>query len=243
MGMKYKEVGGGPATGLADNFVNFLQQGMQTGSFGGGTAGARAGGADPFGSTMGIGGVLNDLLAGGSGKVGGSMNEMIAKQGERDAMALRARFGVGGGSAFGTPGAYAEALLRSETAPKMIQAGGGLQLQALQQLLPMFAMLSGKGIAQREGVMQPSPWMDVAKLGLQGAGAAAGFMAAGPGGAAAGSQMGANLIPSQPNALNFHPQDFSQMFQYAPPSFAGSNSYSSGGNYNWMNHVPQMSFR
>lgn len=157
VGTQFKEVGGGPATGLANDFVKFLQQGLSTGSFGGVSAGQRTAGADPYGSTMGIAGVLNDLLSGGAGNVGGSMAEMISKQGERDVMGLRSRFGVGGGTSLGTPAAYGEAVLRSETAPKITTAVGGLQLQTLSQLLPLFANLAGKGISQRETVAQPNP--------------------------------------------------------------------------------------
>lgn len=156
MGTQTKEVGGGPATGLANDFVKFLQSGLNSGTFGGLTGATGAMNANPFGSTMGISGVLNDILSGGAGKIGGSLQQMISQQGDRDANALRARFGAGGGTAFGTPAAYAESLLRSETAPKLTQAIGGLQLQALQPLLGIMAGLAGKGISQRETVQQPS---------------------------------------------------------------------------------------
>lgn len=156
MGTQTKEVGGGPSVGLANDFVKFLQSGLNSGTFGGLTGATGAMNANPYGSTTGIAGVLNDILAGGAGKVGGSIQQMITQQGERDANALRARFGASGGTAFGTPAAYAESLLRSETAPKLTQAIGGLQLSALQPLLGLMAGLAGKGISQRETVQQPS---------------------------------------------------------------------------------------
>lgn len=195
MGNKYKEVGGGPATGLADSFVKFLQQGITTGSFGGVTAGQHAGAADPFGSTAGIGGILNDLLAGGAGNIGGSMADMISKQSERDVANLRARFGTGGGVGAGTPAAYGEALLRSETAPKLATAVGGLQLQTLSQLLPIFAGLAGKGISQRETIATPNPLVSTIGSIAPLISAASTFFGNpfGPAGAAAG---GFNLAPA-----------------------------------------------
>ena len=177
---KYRESGGGPATGLANDFVGWLQQALQTGSFGGGTAGQRAGGADPFGSTSGISGILNDLLSQGGGRVGGAYSDMISKQGERDVNALRSRFGYSGGTAFGTPAAHGEALLRSETAPKLTAAIGGLQMGALSQLLPIFAGLSGKGIAQREGYLEPAGWLSAIQTAAPFIGAGIGAMTGNP---------------------------------------------------------------
>jgi hypothetical protein len=111
MGMNYKEAGGGPATGLADSFINFLQSGLQTGSFGGASAMGQSRSANPFGSTLGISGVLNDILSAGGGRVGGSMADMIRTQQTNDVNSLRARFGVGGGTAFGSPAQYGLPLL------------------------------------------------------------------------------------------------------------------------------------
>lgn len=87
MGDKQVEVGGGPATGLADNFVKFLQGGLQNGRFGapkgqyagqfpgtgnaGGsaqtTAEDAAGRAAPYSTTEGIGNVLDKFLNGDFG--------------------------------------------------------------------------------------------------------------------------------------------------------------------------------
>lgn len=229
MAMKYKEVGGGPATGLANDFVSFLQNGLQTGSFGSAGATSQAAGANPIGSTNGIGGILNDLLAGGAGVIGGNMASMISKQSDRDVNALRARSGLGGASAFGTPASYAEAQLRSDTAPKLVNAIGGLQQGVLSQLLPLFANLSSKGIAQREGTYQENPWATAAQIGLTGAGTALGFMAGGPGGAAVGNKIGSSaggMFGGGPGAAppSFDPSFFSapstqQMYQ----NFMGYN--------------------
>ena len=164
MGTQTKEVGGGPATGLANDFVKFLQNGLNSGTFGGLTGATGAMNANPMGSTGGIAGVLNDFLSGGAGVVGGSLMDMISKQGERDVNAVRSRFGASGGTAFGTPAAYAESMVRSETAPKLTQAIGGLQMQALMPLLSMMGNLSQKGISQRETVQQPSAFSDIMSI-------------------------------------------------------------------------------
>lgn len=186
-GYNYSEKGGGAATGLADQFIQSLMSGLQTGSFGSATAGQRQDGANPVGDTMGMFGIINDILSGGAGNIGGAYSDAIIKQGERDANAVRARFGVGGGTAFGTPGMNAEAMVRSETAPKLTQAIGGLQLGAISQLLPIIAGLSSKGIAQREGVMTPSSGMQIFQAAAPLIGAGLGAMAGNP---LAGAGMG-----------------------------------------------------
>lgn len=164
MGARHSEVGGGPATGLADDFVNFLQQGITTGSFGGVTAGQQFGGADPMGSSMGMAGVLNDILSGGAGQLGGSLLDLMRTELDRNVGDVRARFGAGGGASRGTPAAFAESLLRSEHAPRATQAIGGLQLSAIQQLMPIIAGLAGRGISQRENIATPNPWASAASI-------------------------------------------------------------------------------
>lgn len=206
---KTKEVGGGPATGLANDFIGWLSQGLNTGTFGVGNPA----GTDAHGATVGMGGVLNDMLAGGAGNLGGAFTDMISKQGERDAMGLRARFGAGGGTAFGTGAQYGESLLRSETAPKLVSAAGGLQMQALQMLLPMFANMSQKGITQRQTVQEQNPWAQAAGLIAPIAAAAFTGGASIPGTAAmsAGSSMASQIGPIS-GAYN----DSSSLFGGAP---------------------------
>lgn len=212
MGTKTKEVGGGPATGLANDFVSFLQGGLNTGSFGGGSATQRTNGANPVGSTMGIAGVLNDILSGGAGQLGGSLQQLISRDTERQADQLRARFGLGGGTAFGTPAAYAESNLRAEQAPQLTQAIGGLQLGAIGQLLPLLAGLAGRGISQRETIAQPSPWASAAAIGAPIIGAGLGALAGNPmAGAAVGQSVAGGLgggglqtpFMTQSQGLNF----------------------------------------
>lgn len=190
MGTKYKEVGGGPATGLGNDFIKFLQGGLNTGSFGGVSAAQRTQGADPMGSTQGIAGVLNDILSGGAGQIGGSLQQLISQDTNRQADALRSRFGVGGGTAFGTPAAYAESQLRSQQAPQLTQAIGGLQLQALSQILPMIGGFASKGVSQRENVASPSPWASAAAIGAPIIGAGLGALAGNP---LAGLSLGSSL--------------------------------------------------
>lgn len=202
MGPRQSSVGGGPATGLANDFVGFLQNALNTGTFGGAASAGQAAGANPIGATTGIAGILNDLLAGGAGQIGGNMNQMIAKDTDRQAQMLRERYTQGGGVGYGSPAANAEALLRSESGAKMTQATGQLQMAALMPILQMIMGLSGKGISQREDVLSPNPWMQGLSALAPLIGAAAGAFGGPPGmlaGAAAGSAAGAGTRVGNPN--------------------------------------------
>lgn len=148
MGLKTRELGGGAATGLSDNFIGMLQSLMNSG--GTGTAGS----PDAMGSTGNIMSVLSDILAGGQGKAGSAISQLLSKQQERDVNGLRSRFGVGGGTAFGTPAAFAESQYRAEAAPQITQAITGLQLQAMAPILQAIYGLSQKGTSQRQLVQQ-----------------------------------------------------------------------------------------
>lgn len=189
MGASYSEKGGGPAVGLGQNWVNWLSQGLNTGSFGGGSP--MGGGA--MGVTAGgMGGILNDIFSGGAGKLGGAMNEMITRSTNDQAAALRARFGAGGGTAFGTGAQYGEAQLRSQLAPQLTSAIGQLQLGALMPILQMISQTAGKGITQREGMMQPSALSQGLGLALP----AAGTFLGGPAGGAIGGWLGGMMNPT-----------------------------------------------
>jgi hypothetical protein len=185
MGAKYKEKGGGSATGLADNLIGFLNGGL-TGTFGGGSAGAQSLNANPMASTGGIANVLNDILSGGAGKLGGSMADMIHQTQGRNVDELRSRYGAAGGMSMGTPAAYAESMMRASETPQLTQAIGGLQLQAMMPIMQMMQGLASKGIAQREGMMQPSGWSQAAGLALP----VAGSILGGPLGGSIGSKLG-----------------------------------------------------
>lgn len=196
MGAKPKEIGGGPAVGLANDFVKWLEGGLNTGRFGGTSgigavsAAGKTSGADPIGSTMGISGILNDLLSGGAGKVGGAMSDMISKANQRAVEANNARFGATGGTAFGTGAQHANAVLQAEEAPQLTTAIGNLQMQAMAPLLQMMASLSSKGISQREAYLQTNPWLQAASTVSDVAKAAVPFFSKVPGGGGNGSQAG-----------------------------------------------------
>ena len=205
MGNRYKEQGGGPATGLADNFVQFLSQGLNTGTFGAGTPA----GSDAMGQTQGIAGILNDILSGGAGKMGGSMAQLISNDTNDQVNALRARYGAGGGTAYGTGAQYGEGVLRAKQAPQLAQAVGGMQMNAITNLLGIISGISQKGIAQRQGTVSPDPWASALAIGAPVAGSVLGFMAGGPPGAAAGASMGSaagrmvdSPVPSSAPASN-----------------------------------------
>ena len=219
MAPKYKEYGGGPATGLADNFIQFLSQGLNSGTFG---AGNPAGG-DAAQSSMGIAGVLNDILSGGAGNVGGAMAQLIRNDTNDQVNNLRARYGAQGGTAFGSGAQYAEGVLRSKQAPALTQAIGGLQLNAVQNLLGTIAGLSQKGIAQRSGAMQENPWLTAGKIGAAGIQAVAGMRTPSfgqmPGGAPGmdlGPMPGISYTPAGIPAMG--PITSAQMPQFAVPT-------------------------
>lgn len=149
MGAKTKEIGGGAATGLSNDYISSLQSLLN----GGGTG--AAGRPDAMGSTGNIMNVLRDILSAGGGKAGNALDQLFSKQSERDINGIRARFGAGGGAAFGTPAAFAEGLYRSESAPRFATALNDLQMKALLPLLQQIGGLSEKGISQRQVVQTP----------------------------------------------------------------------------------------
>lgn len=218
MAPKYKEYGGGPATGLADNFVQFLSQGLNSGTFG---AGNPAGG-DAAQSSMGIAGVLNDILSGGAGNLGGSLAQLIKNDTNDQVNNMRARFGASGGTAFGTGAQYGEGVLRAKQAPALTQAVGGLQLSAVQNLLGAIGQISQKGITQRSGAMQENPWMTAGKVvggGIQAVGSMMAGVPAMPGGMPGmdlGPMPGVGITPSGIPGMS--PIGAAQMPQFAVPT-------------------------
>jgi hypothetical protein len=195
MGPKTSEVGGGQAVGFGDDFIKFLQQGMMTGSFGGVSAGQQFNASNPMGDTAGVAGSLNEMLAGGT-SADAAVTRAMTMAGDRDVGNLRARFDTGGGTAFGTPAAYAESTLRSQNEVNMAstlqQMHMQARMQALQMILPLFAGMAGKGISQRETVVQPSTFSQIAGLAAPIAGA---FIGA-PRGFPTSQQGGMNVGPS-----------------------------------------------
>jgi hypothetical protein len=153
MQSKYKEYGGGQSTGLANDFMSFLSQGLNTGTFGTGNAM----GSDSYSTTTGMAGVINDILSGGAGEIGGSMQDMITRSNDRSVNDMRSRFGVQGGTAFGTGAQFAEGTMRAEQAPMLTSTIGQLQMQMLAPILQMMFGAAQKGTSQRQGTMSPSP--------------------------------------------------------------------------------------
>lgn len=177
MGYQEKTVGGGPAKQLGADWTNFLQNFINSGSFGGGTAGQQFAGADPSGSTGGIFGLLNSMVSNPSADAG--VLDLINRDIERGRNDLRARFGQGGGMGFGTPAAFAEALYQSEQAPRTAVAMDQMAQNRLASLMPLFGFanqIAGLGIPQAQTIMQPSPWMQGINLALDVANTAAKFV-------------------------------------------------------------------
>ena len=151
MAPKAKTVGGGNATGLSNDFFDFLSRGLNTGTFGAGGRGS------PYNDTMGIAGILNQLLSKGAGSFGGALGDMINRQNTNNIADLRSRFGFGGGMAYGTPGAQAEAGYRAQHGADTAVAIGGLQLDALKSLFPLYQQAASIGTPQAQTIMQQNP--------------------------------------------------------------------------------------
>src|SRR5882672_7584782 len=121
MAPKIGTAGGGSATGLGNDFADWLDKSLNTGTFGSG-----AGKGNPTSDTMGFTGVLNDILSQGGGKFGGALGELIKMNQQQDIGNIRSRFGASGGMSLGTPAAYAESVYRAHAAPEAATAIGGL---------------------------------------------------------------------------------------------------------------------
>ena len=188
MAMKYKTVGGQPTSGVGKDFASSLES-LLTGGMGSGGAVSQYNNANPTASTGGVAGTLSDILSGGAGVIGGSMQKMISQQETNDVSALRSRFGAGGGAAFGTPAAYAESTYGSTVAPQLVNAIGGLQMNAIGQLLPQYENMYNRSTPQAESVGVQNPWTQ--GIGL--AGTAAGAIFGGPAGAAIGGSIGGSI--------------------------------------------------
>src|SRR4029079_16702374 len=93
------------------------------------------------------------------------LGKLLQTQQTNDIGALRSRFGVGGGTAFGTPAAYGESQYRSQVAPQIATQVGNLQLGALGPLLSLMGGIAGRDIPQAESVLQPSGFMQAASIG------------------------------------------------------------------------------
>lgn len=168
----------------------------------------------------GIQGFLGNLFSEGAGNLGDALSERLNTDIERQVDQLRSSFGANfAGSRFGTPGAFAESLFRSEAAPQATLGIGNLQLSALGQLLPSLTALSARGVpqAQESVIASPSTFSQItgALGGLaQGAGMLAGLPIFG-----GGTQSPSVLTPSGV------PSDISQ---FLPPQLRTPSGFPIG---------------
>lgn len=211
MGYQERTVGGGPATGLADNFVNFLNKAITTGSFGSGTAGQQFNAENPSGDAAGIFGLLNSLIS--NPQADKSVQDMISKDIVRGRDDLRARFGASGGMGYGTPAAVAEGVYQAEQAPRTAIAMDSMAQNRLASLMPLFGMinqLSSMGIPQAQATLEPSGWMQGLNIAMDLANTAANFI---PGGG--GSETNSRRKPDTETA-NRSPIGSGMAFRFNP---------------------------
>jgi len=149
MGLTKTKTVGGTKGGMAlsNDFVSALSDLLN----GGGIGANQPAGSNAVG---GVRGVYGDILSGGAGKVGGALADILGRQQTSDVANLRSRFGATGGMSFGTPAAYAESQYRSQAAPQIATAIGGLQLQALSPLLSAYLDVFNKNTPQAQTIQQ-----------------------------------------------------------------------------------------
>lgn len=149
---------GGTGTGLGKDLANIFDTGINTGTFG--TRSPAGGGA--INSTTGIFGVLNDILSGGAGRLGGSLTDLISRNQAKDIADIHQRYGA---TSLGTPGAYAETNYRARAAPEAATAIGNLQLSALMPLLQMITGFGGRDIPQAQLFASTNPLLSMFEAG------------------------------------------------------------------------------
>lgn len=174
MGVDTKEVGGGSAKPVADDFGKMLLQGLQSGF------GAVPGSS---GANGGLGGYLQMLLS-GQGAQGAITQAEIAKN--KAIGDLHERYSMGG-TGFGTPAASAEASYRAQVDPQIANIHSQNVMQALSQILPFYGQAFGLGTPQAQMVQTPSFGANLLGGVTSLAGAAAPFLAPGIGSALAPS--------------------------------------------------------
>lgn len=222
MGYKERTVGGGPAKGLAEDFVGFLQNFINSGQFGGAETRGGVGGSsatsqynaeNPMADSAGIFGLLNSIIT--NPQADRSVQQLISKDIERGRNDLRARFGAGGGMAYGSPAAFAESLYQAEQAPRTALAMDQMAQNRVGALMPFFQMLqnmSALGIPQAQATMQPSGLMQGFNILMDVANTAANFIPFGGGGETASRAMPIPTPATVPQSINrpyptIRPQD------------------------------------
>lgn len=204
MGYNERTIGGGSATGLADSFTAALKGFIDTGSFGGGTAGQQTGAANPMGDAAGIFGLMNSII--NNPQADASVQEMLTRDINRGRDDIRARFGASGGMGFGTPAAVAEGMYQAESAPRIAMAMDEMATNRLGALLPIFnmaAQMAALGTPQAQTVMQPSGWMQGLNIAMDLANTAANFIPGG--GASKVTDSGSNMMSAPRSVTPINP--------------------------------------
>lgn len=185
MGAKPTTIGGGAATGVANDFAGMLHQALSGGfnTAGSGAAAAGAAGANPVGDTMNIGDALGQLMSGGQGLANSAL-AIGNNRREENVADLRSRYSMGG-TGYGTPAAVGEARFLGEFDPQLAGQVGGLQMdgitKALGFLFPGLMQSQQLGTPQAQTVMKKG-FLGNALGAITGlAGAAAPFLAPGIG--------------------------------------------------------------
>lgn len=175
--MDTKTVGGGQATPLSGNFLDWFSSGLQNGfgsSFNGGGGGNGAvgynghplnfpGAQNTAGSAMmkfgGIGNILDKFLSGDLGDYGKALTSQFNNQSTADVNNIRSYYSMGG-TGQGTPGSSAEAMYHAQATPNFLAHLGGLQQQgqefALGNIFQIMQQVLGIGQPQAQTVSTPS---------------------------------------------------------------------------------------
>lgn len=151
MGVDTKQIGGGGATAVSNEFSNMLLQGLQGGF--GAVPGTQTGPADAFNRpNSGLGGYLQMLLSGQGAQ--GLIAQANAEK-ENSIGDLRERFSIAG-QGYGTPASVAEARYRGTVDPQIANIYSQNVMQALSQILPLYGQQVGIGTPQAQMVQTPT---------------------------------------------------------------------------------------
>lgn len=161
MGAKYKEVGGGPAVGVADDWANFLKSAMGGGGTPSTAMNSAANGLSG-GSTMQK--IIADILGSGAGVPGAALASSITRDTNTQRANLRDQFG----GSFGSGAQQATAMFNSSVADKIPIDIANLQMGVMGPLMGLISQFAQKGTSQRSVVAEENPFLATLK-GLTGA--------------------------------------------------------------------------
>lgn len=165
MGVKTQTVGGGAAVPLADDFINFLRAGLQSGQFG---PGGQTTGPAALARTN-LGSVIDSLLYPGENN---AIQQMADRQRRNDVAELRARY-TSGAAGYGSGAQVAEGNYLAELNPRVAQAVTAQQSEMLGRLLGMYGQFAQIGTPQAQTIQTPTLGANIMSglTGLAGAGA------------------------------------------------------------------------